>query len=78
MVGRLSDFKHFKFFIMKELSFDRMEDVQGGGINGCDVALGLVVGIWAAALGAASFGVGAFIVGYGGGLLVSYVCHEHE
>lgn len=45
---------------MKELSFEKMEEVNGGGINACDVALGLAVGIWGAALSAASFGVAAF------------------
>ena len=52
-----------------------MEEVNGGGVNGCDVALGLVVGIWGAALSAATFGVAAFFVGFGGSLLVGYVCH---
>ena len=60
---------------MKELSFEKMGEVQGGNVNGCDVASGLVVGIWGAALSAASFGLAAFVVGFGGSLLVSYVCH---
>jgi hypothetical protein len=74
---------------MKTLSFEQMESrklsleemvmIEGGGsINACDIALGLAVGIWGAALSAASFGLAAFVVGYGGGLLVSYVCHANE
>lgn len=46
------------------------------GVNACDVALGLVVGIWGAALSAATFGVASFFVGFGGGLLVGHVCHS--
>ena len=52
-----------------------MASVEGGGVNGCDVALGLAVSVWGAALSAATFGVAAFVVGFGGGLLVGAVCH---
>ncbi|MEG0891842.1 MAG: hypothetical protein RSC28_03105 [Bacteroidales bacterium] len=53
-----------------------MEKIEGGGINACDVSLGLVVGIWSFAFGAASFRVASFLVGYGGSLLVGSVCHR--
>jgi len=63
----------------RKLSMEEMVMVEGDGdINACDIALGLAVGIWGAALSAASFGLAAFVVGWGGGLLVSYVCHANE
>ncbi|MBE9469061.1 MAG: hypothetical protein IMY72_12180 [Bacteroidetes bacterium] len=69
---------------MKKLELNQMENVEGGvaasntsvsKINACDISLGIVVGIWGAALSAATFGVAAFGVALGGGLLVGYVCH---
>ena len=62
---------------MKKLAINQMENVEGGGINGCDAALGLAVGIWAAALGAASFGLASFAVGDSGGMAVGDVCHAN-
>ncbi len=61
----------------RKLSLQEMEQIQGG-INACDAALGLAVGIWGAALSAASFGVAAFFVTWGGGMLVGYVCHANS
>lgn len=60
------------------LTFQEMQAIEGGKINACDVALGLAVGIWGAALSAASFGTAAFLVGWGGGMLVGYVCHAND
>lgn len=63
----------------RELSLQEIEQIEGGGkINACDAALGLAVSIWGIALSAASFGVAAFIVGWGGGMLVGYVCHAND
>ena len=59
----------------RELSFQEMQVFSGGKINACDVTLGLAVGIWGAALNAASVGAAAGVVGWGGGMLVGYVCH---
>lgn len=62
----------------RKLSLQEMEQIEGGRINACDAALGLAVGIWGAALTAASFGLAGFLVGWGGGMLVGYVCHAND
>ncbi len=59
---------------MKKLELNQMENVEGGYINACDVALGLAVSIWSVGLGVVTLGAG-FLVGFGGGLLVGEVCH---
>ena len=63
---------------VQKLSLEEMAKVEGGRINACDVALGLAVGIWTAALSAASFGVAAFAVGFFGSLIVGEVCHVND
>lgn len=58
---------------MKKLEMNQMENLQGGQINGCDVALGTAVALWSTAFGVISLGAG-FAIGLAGGLIVSEVC----
>ncbi len=64
--------------VSKKLSLSEMESYEGGrSINGCDIAGGLAVTIWAVGLGMAWTGVGA-AVGFLGGLAVTYVCSPNS
>jgi hypothetical protein len=63
----------------KELSLQEMVQIEGGrAVNACDLALGLVVAVWGIGLGMASFGLASFLVTYGGGMAVGYICHANE
>lgn len=65
---------------MKTISLEKMENVEGGGFNGCDAALTGAAFIWGAAITAATGGAAAFFIGaawsLGTGALISYVCHQ--
>lgn len=62
---------------MKELSLERMANVEGGGK--CSYAAGAVLGAWAMGIGAAfapvSFGA-SLAVGFGLSLVASALCYD--
>ena len=64
---------------MKELSFERMEEVHGGKLNGCDYALLGVSVIWGSAITFATGGVAAILFGaawtFGTAYVIDKVCH---
>ncbi|MCY1722670.1 hypothetical protein OU798_20135 [Prolixibacteraceae bacterium Z1-6] len=59
---------------MKELSFEKMEDIQGGADWSCNMGMTVVGAFWAGMAGIATGGVGAFVFAVGWGALQTYVC----
>ncbi len=62
---------------MKELNFDQMEQLNGGGDYAywsCNIGMTAVGVFWAGMAGIATGGIGAAVVGLAWGGLTAYVC----
>lgn len=63
---------------MKELSFERMEEVQGGRRReanwSCNMGMAVVGAFWSGMVGVATGGIGGALFAVGWGALQTHVC----